>query len=187
MQIAIFGGSFDPPHIGHQTITKKALKKLDIDLLVIVPAYLNPLKVKSFLDARTRFKLLKKLFSKKEKIEVSSYEIDQERPVYSIETIKYMIERYKPTKLYLIIGADNYKSFHLWDSYEEIEKLVTLVVVTRDGIKYKKTENVKRLKVDIKISSTELRNTFNLNYIPKKIRKDVEKIWHKKGKNWTKD
>merc|ERR1711879_547089 len=182
VHIAIFGGSFDPPHIGHKTITKKVIKKLDIDLLLVVPAYLNPLKVKSFLDAKTRFKLLKKLFSKKEKIQVSSFEIDQQRPVYSIETIKYVIEKYKPEKLYLVIGADNYNSFHLWDSYEEIEKLVTLVVVTRNGVKPKKRKGVKRLKLDIKISSTQLRNTFNLKYIPKKIRKDVEMIWHKKGK-----
>lgn len=182
MQIAIFGGSFDPPHIGHKAITKKILKKLDIDLLVVVPAFLNPLKVKSFLDAKTRFKLLKKLFSKKENIKVSDYEIEQAKAVYSIETIKYLIEKYKPSKVYLVIGADNYKSFHLWDKYEEILDLVTLVVVTRDGIKYKKNDDIKRLKVDIKISSTQLRNTFNLNYIPKKIRKDVEKIWHKKGK-----
>jgi len=182
VQIAIFGGSFDPPHIGHQAIAKKIIKKLDIDLLIIVPAFLNPLKVKSFLDAKTRYKLLKKLFSKKEKIKVSDYEIGKQKAVYSIETIKYMIEKYKSSKVYLVIGADNYNSYHLWDSYEEIEKLVTLVVVTRDGFKYKKNDYIKRLKVDIKVSSTELRNTFKLDYIPKKIRKDVEKIWHKKGK-----
>ncbi|MGB6328013.1 MAG: nicotinate (nicotinamide) nucleotide adenylyltransferase [Halarcobacter sp.] len=183
MQIAIFGGSFDPPHIGHQAIAKKILKKLDIDLLVVVPAYLNPLKIKSFLDAKTRFSLLKKLFLKKDKIKVSKYEINQERAVYSLETIKYMIEKYKPTKVYLVVGADNYKSFHLWDKHEEIKKLVTLVVVTRNGFSYEKIEDIKQLKVNIEISSTELRNTFNLNYIPKKIRKDVQKIWHKKGKN----
>jgi nicotinate-nucleotide adenylyltransferase len=182
VQLAIFGGSFDPPHIGHQTIAKRIIKKLDIDLLVVVPAYLNPLKVRSFLDAKTRYKLLKKLFSKKEKIKVSNFEIKKCRAVYSLETIKYMIDKYKPSKVYLIIGADNYKSFHLWDKYKEIEQLVTLVVVTRDGFKYEHNDQIEQLKVNINISSTELRNTFNLDYIPKKIKKDVKKIWHKKGK-----
>merc|ERR1711879_750443 len=125
--------------------------------------------VKSFLDAKTRFRLLKKIFLNKKNIKVSKYEIKQEKSVYSIETIKYMI--------------DNYKSFHLWNSYEEIKKLSTLVVVTRDGFEYEKKDDIRKLKVDMKISSTELRNTFNLKYIPKKIRKDVEKIWHRKGKN----
>lgn len=182
MQIAIFGGSFDPPHIGHQSIAKKALKKLQIDQLIIVPSFLNPLKTRSFLDAKTRYKLLKKLFSKNECVKVSKYEIKQDRPVYSIETIKYILKKYKPSKLFLIIGADNYNSFHLWSNYEEIKELVELVVVTRQGYEYDKNDEVKRLKVNIKISSTELRNTFNVNYIPKKIRKDVKKIWQKKGK-----
>ncbi len=94
MRIAIFGGgSFDPPHIGHQTIAKRALKKLDIDKLIIVPSFLNPLKIKSFLDAKTRYILLKKMFEKKEKIKVSNFEIKQERPVYSIETIRYIIKK----------------------------------------------------------------------------------------------
>ncbi len=181
MQIAIFGGSFDPPHIGHQTIAKKILKKLDVDLLIVVPAYLNPLKVKSFLDAKTRFKLLKKLFKNQSLIKVSKYEIKQERPVYSIETIEYIIKKYKPTKLYLVIGADNYKHFNLWNEHEKIKSLVELVVVSRDGYKHQK-DGVKRLKVDIKISSTQLRNTFNLKYIPKKIRKDIKKIWEGRGK-----
>ncbi len=99
-----------------------------------------------------------------------------------IETIKHMINKYNPSKVYLIIGADNYKSFHLWERHEEIAKLVTLVVVARDGFKYEHHNDVKQLKVDINISSTEFRNTFNLKFIPKKIRKDVENIWHKKGK-----
>lgn len=182
MQIAIFGGSFDPPHIGHQSIVKKAIKKLDIDLLIVVPAFLNPLKVKSFLDAKTRFKLLKKLFSRFDNVKVSKYEIKQERAVYSIETIKYIKKKYNPSKIYLIIGADNYKTFHLWDSYKEIKELVTLVVVTRDGYKYEINDEVKRLKVNIKISSTELRNTFKVSYIPKRIREEVKKIWKKRGK-----
>ncbi len=183
MQIAIFGGSFDPPHIGHQAIAKEALKRLDIDKLIIVPSFLNPLKVKSFLNANTRYKLIKKMFESKAKIKVSSYEIKQGRPVYSIETIKYMKKKYKTSKIYLIIGADNHKSFHLWSNYEEIKKLVEIVVVTRDGFKYKKNKDIRKLKVNIKISSTELRNTFNINYIPKKIRKDVKEIWQKEGKN----
>lgn len=183
MQIAIFGGSFDPPHIGHETIAKEILKKLDIDLLVVVPAYLNPLKVKSSLDAKTRYNLLKKMFFKKEKIKVSKYEIKKEKAVYSIKTIKHMIKKYKPTKVYLIIGADNYKSFDLWHKHDEIKDLVTLVVVTRDGFEYENIESIEQLKVDVKISSTKLRDTLNLDYIPKKIKKSVKKNWQKKGKN----
>jgi len=180
--MAIFGGSFDPPHIGHETIAIEAIRKLDIALLIIVPAYLSPFKVKSFLNAKTRFKLLKKLFKKNTQIKVSKYEIKQNRSVCSIETIKHIMKKYEPTKLYLIIGADNYKNFHLWENFKEIKKLATLVVVKREGFLYETNSNIKHLKIDIKISSTELRNTFKLEFIPMKIRENIEKIWIKKGK-----
>ena len=181
--MAIFGGSFDPPHIGHLAIVKKALKKLDIDKLVVVPAYLNPLKTHSFLDAPTRSLLLKKLFKKKSIVEVCDYEINQGRPVYSIETIEYLKGHYNPDKIYLIVGADNYHNFHLWNDHEKIKEMVELVVVTREGFKAKKSEKIKKLKVDIKISSTQLRHTLNINYIPKKIRDDVKMIWQSEGQN----
>ncbi len=182
MRIAIFGGSFDPPHIGHEKIAKKVLKKLNIDKLIVIPSFLNPLKTSSFLEANTRYKLLKKIFKGKKKVKVSNYEVKQNRPVYSIETIKYMKKKYKADKIYLIIGADNYNSFHLWSKYKKIKKLVKIVVITRNGFKYKKTDDIKRLKIHMKISSSELRKEFNPKYIPKKIKKDVKKVWQKKAK-----
>lgn len=182
MQIAIFGGSFDPVHKGHEQIVKKALKKLKIDKLFLVPTYLNPIKSSSHLSAKKRFKLLKKLLKKQKKVHISSYEIDQKKAVYSIETIKYIKKKYKPSKIYLIIGADNYENFHLWKDYKKIKKLVKLVVVTRDGFKHKNPKNVKTLKVDVKISSSYIRNTFDTKEIPKNIKKDLERIFKKKDK-----
>lgn len=179
MQLAIFGGSFDPPHIGHKAIVKKILKKLEIDLLVVVPAYLNPLKTKSFLGATTRYKLLKKLFLNK-KVKISKFEIKQNRAVYSLETILHLKKKYNAKNIYLIIGADNFLNFDLWQNHEEIKKLVELVVVTREGFILEKSENAKRIELDMKISSTELRNSFNLKYIPKEIRKKIKKIWKEK-------
>ncbi|NQY20477.1 MAG: nicotinate (nicotinamide) nucleotide adenylyltransferase [Campylobacteraceae bacterium] len=180
MKIAIFGGSFDPIHIGHKNIVKKALKKLDIDFLFVIPTFLNPLKKRSFLSPQTRLSLLKKLFSKKEKVIVCDYEINQNRAVYSLETIKYLKDRYQASKIYLIIGADNYNSFDKWFKHEEIKDLVELVVVTRNGFDYEKEDNIKRLNVQKNISSSELRQSLKLEYIPKKIRKKVKKIWQKR-------
>ena len=62
MRIAIFGGSFDPLHIAHVAIVNDSLKKLDIDKLIIVPTYLNPFKNSFYLDPKSRFELLKKVF-----------------------------------------------------------------------------------------------------------------------------
>ncbi|DAB35050.1 MAG TPA: nicotinate-nicotinamide nucleotide adenylyltransferase, partial [Sulfurospirillum sp. UBA12182] len=54
MKIAIFGGSFDPPHKGHESIVNEALKTLDIETLFVVPTYLNPFKDSFVADERTR-------------------------------------------------------------------------------------------------------------------------------------
>jgi nicotinate-nucleotide adenylyltransferase len=75
MNIAIFGGSFDPPHIGHEKIALKAIKKLDIDKLIVVPTYLNPFKSDSHLDADIRFSLIKRVFENEKKVKVSKYEV----------------------------------------------------------------------------------------------------------------
>ena len=183
MKIGIFGGSFDPVHTGHQKIVKQALKKLDIDFLFVIPTFLNPLKDTSFLKASTRIKLLRKLFAKKQKVIVSDYEINLNRAVYSLETIKYLQKKHKTSKIYLIIGADNYESFDKWKDHEEIKDLVELVVITRKGYNYKIKKNIKQLKVEMDISSSQLRSYLNLKYIPKKIRKKVNKIWQKKAKH----
>ena len=66
MNIAIFGGSFDPPHLGHQEIVNEALKSLHVDKLFIVPTHLNPFKKEFFAPSKLRLKWLKKLFTCKE-------------------------------------------------------------------------------------------------------------------------
>lgn len=180
MKIAIFGGSFDPPHLGHEAIIDEALKELDIDKLIVVPTYLNPFKNKSFLDADKRFLLLKKIFMDNKKVEISNFEIQQNRSVYTIETVKHFIKKYNASKIYLIIGKDNFDNFHLWKDYKELLKLVNIVVATRSGYLNENYDNIKTLNVNINISSTSLRNELNLNYIPKKIKEDVKKIWQKK-------
>ena len=62
MRIAIFGGSFDPIHVAHVAVVEESLKKLNIDLLIVIPTYLNPFKSSFYLNPETRFELLKKVF-----------------------------------------------------------------------------------------------------------------------------
>jgi len=62
MNIALFGGSFDPPHIGHKMIVKQALSQLDIDQLIVMPTFLNPFKSKSHFSSKQRLLLAKELF-----------------------------------------------------------------------------------------------------------------------------
>ena len=180
MKIAIFGGSFDPPHIGHETIINEAVTQLDVNKLIVVPTFLNPFKNYSYLDADKRLFLLKKLFEKKDKIDISDFEILKNRTVFSIETIKHLQQLYKPSKIYFIIGADNLEKLHLWKEFDELKNIVEFVAVTRNGYLNENYDRIKTLNVDINISSTKLRDNLDLDFIPKKIQKDVKLIWQNK-------
>ncbi|WP_419770713.1 MAG: nicotinate (nicotinamide) nucleotide adenylyltransferase [Candidatus Marinarcus sp.] len=181
MKIAIFGGSFDPPHIGHEAIVKEALKTLDIDKLCIVPTFLNPFKKTFFLDAPIRLDLLKKLFASYKKVEICEYEVSQQKAVYTIETVKYLQQLYRCEKIYLIIGEDNLQKLHLWKFYEELKQCVEFVIALREGYSQGNDllKGLKTLNINVPISSTSIRDTFDLSLIPETIKKQVKEILQK--------
>ena len=179
MKIAIFGGSFDPPHIGHEKIVQEALKKLDIDKIILVPTFLNPLKERFFAPANKRKEWLEKIFSDSKKVEISEFEIEKNRAVATYETVKHFKERLNPSIIYLIIGSDNYKNFHKWQRYEELLNEVVPIIATRDNDKI--DSDLKKLDINVNISSSKLRENLDLKYIPKIIRKEVEKFYGKEN------
>lgn len=171
MNIAVYGGSFDPPHIGHEEIIKKALQTLDIDVLYVVPTFLNPFKEIFYAPAEIRLKWVEKLLFDYDKAMVLDFELKQQRPVPTIETIKYLIKREQVDKIYLIIGADNVPSLHKWKSYDQLKELVTFVVARRNGINI--PENLQKLDINVNISSTFLRENLKREYLPKTIADDI--------------
>ena len=178
MNIAIFGGSFDPPHIGHEKIIDLVISKLDIDKLFIVPTYLNPFKEEFHLDPNVRFELIKELFFDNKKIEICDFEVLQKRQVPTLETVNYLSSKYSLDKIYLIIGADNLKNIHLWYNFDKLKNLVEFIVITRSNyIQKNEFVNTINYKLDVDISSSQLRKKMELKYIPNKIEKKVRKIW----------
>ena len=181
MDIAVFGGSFDPPHIGHEKIVELALNELPIDKLFVVPTFLNPFKSHFHLEPNERFELLQWLFSDNTNVEICNFEIVQNKKTPTFETVSFLKESYDIGKIYLIIGADNLKNIHLWYNFLELKELVSFVVVTRDDIalenEYLGTLTV--LNLEEKVSSTDLRKNMNLDLIPLKLKEKVTRIWKK--------
>ncbi|MDD3592963.1 MAG: nicotinate (nicotinamide) nucleotide adenylyltransferase, partial [Sulfurovum sp.] len=157
--IAIFGGSFDPPHKGHQQIVEKAVATLDIDRLVIVPAYLNPFKQNSLAPAKLRLQWCQTLFDPLKKVSVSDYEISQGKSTYTADTVKHFQKMYNVKCL--IIGSDNLGSLTKWHQYEWLNQQVIWVVATRKNSSFDTSMLRKWVKIELDetISSTHIRST----------------------------
>lgn len=183
MRIAIFGGSFDPVHIAHKLIVQTALEELDIDKLIIVPTYLNPFKASFLFEPKTRFELLKKVFKDFPKVEICDFEINQKGLSYTYETISYIKELYNPEKIYFIIGEDNLANLHKWYKIDELKQSVEFVVATRANYASNIIKEFKTLDINIDISSTNLREQIDINFIPKEIQKDILNLQQRKKLN----
>ncbi len=181
IDIALFGGSFDPPHIGHEQIVKKIINKIKIDKLFIVPTYINPFKEKFYADQNIRYKWLKTIFKNYKKVSILDYEIKQNRAVATIETVKYLKKLYNIKNFYLIIGADNLKDLHKWKNFNQLNKLVTFIVATRNNIKVPK--NLINLKISANISSTKLRETLDKRYLPTSVSDEIIKYYKREQMN----
>ncbi len=167
--IALYGGSFDPPHLAHEAIVK-ALRELDfIDEVVVMPTFLNPFKESFTAPAALRLQWLEGIFSEYGDVKVSSYEVDLKRKVPTIETVRHLLKRYE--KIYLLIGADNLQSLSKWYKYNELKELVTFIVATRNNIEVEK--NFIQLDINEDISSSDLRKNLEPSKIPEKVRNEI--------------
>ena len=182
MNIAIFGGSFDPLHIGHEMIINKLSHLEYINKLIVVPTYLNPFKKSYLINPKDRYEILTHMYDVNPEILISDFEIKRNEATPSIITVEHFKSLYKAKKIYLVIGADNLKSLHLWDSFEKLKTLVEFIVVNRDGYEVKNDIiQFKTINMNIDISSTSLRDTLDIKYIPKKIQQKVNDIWNKES------
>ena len=163
--VGILGGSFDPPHKGHLTISKIAIKKVKLDRVLWAVTNKNPFKKKPFYSLSQRIKLTKKITRNAKKIQIVHLDkiIKSSR---TINMINYLIKK-KIKNIFFIIGSDNLITLHKWKSWKKIVKLTKLIVFSRKGYdtKSKKSKVAKYLKnkiIFIKnkpiiISSTNLR------------------------------
>ncbi len=167
--LALYGGSFDPPHIGHVHVALKALDVLDIDRLIIVPNFRNPFKTSACADGAMRIEWLKKIFEPYERIEVSDFEVKMHRSVPTIETVEHFAPENE--MLYLIIGADNLSSLSQWYNYEKLCQKVVFVVATRDNIAI--PPGMLILEVNEERRSTHFRDRFTSLGLEETLENDI--------------
>ena len=134
-RLLIYGGTFDPVHLGHKNAFDAARAAVEPDLCIIIPNALPPHKEsKGLVSGEHRLNMLKLTFGEGNDIIYSDYELEREGKSYSVYTLEHFCEEYPEYELYFIVGSDSLVNFHKWFEYERILSMCTLVCVSRqDG------------------------------------------------------
>jgi len=190
-KLILFGGTFDPVHLGHITVAEHAVKKLCADEVVFIPAKRSPHK-KVFPNATDacRYEMIKLAVDGIENFSVSDIELTRPDPSYTIDTVREFIKKYEGSVgLYWLIGADAICDLDKWHRIEELVDICSVCIMHRAGFDRPDLEPLKRsLSPDrvrklesnvistplIDISSTEIRSRLALgedigNMVNKKV------------------
>lgn len=133
-RIGIFGGSFDPAHLGHMLVAQAAREELELSRVFFVPAAQSPFKPdRQLAPARDRCALLRLALAAKSWAEVDTQEVDRGGVSYSIDTAENFRGRFPRAELFYLIGADHVALLPKWRRAAELAKLVTFVVIPRPG------------------------------------------------------
>jgi len=135
VKIALFGGTFDPIHIGHTTVASAARRALEAAKLIFIPAKRSPLKGFSpRASDEQRLEMISIAISDQQGFEVSSFELEKPAPSYSIDTIQHFRCVYGPdSEICWLIGADGIKDLAYWYRVEELIDSYTLCTMYRAG------------------------------------------------------
>ena len=161
MKVALFGGAFNPPHIGHLIVARQVLDFSDCDVLWFLPNYRqSPPKLTASVEHRLAMTRLIAFF----KSQVSTIEIDNKLNGETINLLPFLPKNNAYT---FIIGADQLRFFHKWGKYKELLKKMPFLVIPRFGYKLKPLyPNMKVLSHELlitnDISSTKIRQRVKL-------------------------
>ncbi len=171
-KIGILGGTFDPPHKGHLSISKFFLRKLKLSFVIWAITKKNPLKNNPVINLRKRILLSKKITKGNKRIKIKSYD-DQIRSPETINLIKFLRNRNKKADYFFLIGSDNLINLHKWKSWRQLLKLCRITVFPRRGY-VKKSLNSKAYN-SVEKGNFLLLESKTVNISSSKIRKNYLK------------
>src|SRR3990167_6611583 len=212
MDIGIFGGSFNPIHIGHLIVAEEVFQQRGLSKVIFMPTEISPHKESSdLIDSFHRYQMVKSAISDNEHFEVSDIEIKRSGKSYTIDTIRILREIYgEEYNLYLIMGTDMINEMSTWKEISILSGMCRFIMVNRSqiptngfskssfpecgirGIKVfsdEKIAEIEDLKVTIPpigISSTEirekLRNRRSIRYLVPQCVEDYIKTYNLYGR-----
>jgi nicotinate-nucleotide adenylyltransferase len=131
-RVGVFGGTFDPVHLGHLVPAVRALETFGLDALFFIPAACPPHKQgESLTPFSHRFAMLALATHPYERFFVSDLELQGDRPAYTVDTVRHFGERCPGEQLYFLMGSDSFSQIRTWSRWEELVDLVHLIVLHR--------------------------------------------------------
>ena len=123
MKIALFGGTFDPIHIGHLILIENCIDQMNLDKVIVLPNSNPPHKLNNKkTDSKIRLEMVNKAVKDNKKIIVSDYECKDNNIHYTYKTLSYFNNLYKNDDIYFIMGEDSFLQIEEWKNYKEVLK-----------------------------------------------------------------
>jgi len=134
MRIGVFGGTFDPPHLGHLVVASDACEALGLGRVLWIPSAVPPHKLRTVqAPAHARLEMVRAAIGGDPRFEADDVELRREGPSYTVDTLRELAARHPGDELVLLIGADNLREIPGWREPREILRLARVAVLSRDG------------------------------------------------------
>jgi nicotinate-nucleotide adenylyltransferase len=164
-RIGVFGGTFDPPHVGHLVTAVNVRHALSLDLVLLMVANVPWQKegVRSITPAQDRLAMVQAAVADVPGLEAGRLEIDQGGASFTADTLALLAEREPGVDLFTIVGDDAAAGLTTWERYEEVVARSTMVVVDRPGDPVELPGDIEWIHVEVPrldVSSTDLRARF---------------------------
>lgn len=156
MRIGIYGGTFDPIHLGHLILAREAVEYLELTRLIFIPNTLSPHKQqRQSASAEARREMVAAAVAGEPHFELDDSELRRGGTSYTIDTVLQIKERFPDADLFFLIGEDNVPELHTWRQIDELKRLVQFVVLNRTDEKTPHPFITLQRRLDI--SATEIR------------------------------
>ena len=130
--VLLFGGTFDPPTLGHVEVAKRSMEAVATNGVVFLPAYQSPLKSSTHTSPEHRLNMLNFALKDNSWASISTIELERGGTSYTIDTVESLMN--DGMRVRLLIGADQWTQFDKWHRYEELLTLANPIVIPRDDI-----------------------------------------------------
>jgi nicotinate-nucleotide adenylyltransferase len=180
LRLGLFGGTFDPPHLGHLIVAQDVAEALELNPLLFVPAGLPPHKQDRLLTpAPLRLEMVRALVAGNDTFGVSEVELGWAGPSYTVDTLRHFRHLHPQAEIFFVMGVDQAASLQEWHEPDQVAALAHLVVLSREGAESPEGNFMSTPVTRVDISSSAIRARVEegrpiRQWVPDSVRQIIE-------------